>query len=157
MRKLAVLTVLAVVGVVGVAQADKPPHPQHPGHPAHPAHPAKPHPKSCAARSEGYNASGTLVSASLSRAAGRHRYNGTIEVNLTRANHRSATGDQTFTLTDARVIFHHGVNATAPAAGSRVGLHGKITELRRGCSTTDFSPTVTVHDVDIRKAKPAKP
>jgi hypothetical protein len=55
------------------------------------------------------------------------------------------------------VVFHHGVSATAPAAGSRVGLHGKITELPKGCSTTGFSPTVTVRDVDIRKAKPAKP
>jgi hypothetical protein len=151
MRKVAVLTVFAVAGFVGAAQADKPPHPLHPGHPA------KSHPKSCAARSEGYNARGALVSASLSPAAGHHRYNGTIEVNVTRANHRSATGVQTFTLTNARVIFHHGVDAIAPAPGSRVGLHGKITELPKGCSTTGFSPTITVRHVDIRKAKPAKP
>jgi hypothetical protein len=157
MRKIAVLTVFAVAGFVGAAQADKPPHPQHPVHPGHPGHPAKPHPKSCAARNEGYNASGTLVSASLSPAAGHHRYNGTIEVNVTRANHRSATGVQTFALTNAHVIFHHGVDATAPAAGSRVGLHGKITELPKGCSATGFSPTITVRDIDIRKAKPARP
>jgi hypothetical protein len=140
-----------VVGLVGAAQAVKPPHPQHPGHPA------KSHPKSCAARAEGYNASGTLVLASLSPAAGHHRYSGTIEVNVSRANHRAAKGDQTFTLTDARVVFHHGVNATAPAGGSRVGLHGKITELPKGCSTTGFSSTITVRDVDIRNAKPVKP
>jgi hypothetical protein len=157
MRKIAVLTVFAVVGLVGAAQADKPPHPQHPGHPAHPVHPAKPHPKSCTAHNDGYNASGTLVSASLSPAAGHRRYTGTIEVNVTRANHRSATGDPTFTLTDARVVFHRDVNPTAPAAGSRVGLHGKITQLPTGCETSGFTPTVTVRDVDIRPAKPAKP
>jgi hypothetical protein len=148
MRKIAVLTMFGVVGLVGSAQAVKPPHPQHP---------ATSHPKSCAARAEGYNASGTLVMASLSPAAGHHRYSGTIEVIVTRANHRAAKGDQTFTLTDARVVFHHGVNATAPAAGSRVGLHGKITELPKGCSATGFSPTITVRNVDIRTAKPVKP
>jgi hypothetical protein len=148
MRKIAVLTMFGVVGLVGSAQAVKPQHPQHP---------ATSHPKSCAARAEGYNASGTLVLASLSPAAGHHRYSGTIEVIVTRANHRAAKGDQTFTLTDARVVFHHGVNATAPAAGSRVGLHGKITELPKGCSTTGFSPTITVLNVDIRTAKPVKP
>jgi hypothetical protein len=148
MRKIAVLTMFGVVGLVGSAQAVKPPHPQHP---------ATSHPKSCAARAEGYDASGTLVLASLSPAAGHHRYSGTIEVIVTRANHRAAKGDQTFTLTDARVVFHHGVNATAPAAGSRVGLHGKITELPKGCSTTGFSPTITVRNVDIRTAKLVKP
>jgi hypothetical protein len=157
MRGIAVLTVVGVVGLAGVAQADKPPHPGHPGHPSHPGHAAKPDPKSCSARNVGYNASGTLVAASLTPAAGHHRYNGTIDVTITRANHRSASGDQKFTLTDARVFFHHGVMATAPAAGSRVGLHGKITELPRGCATTGFSPTVTVRSVDIHRAKLAKP
>ena len=154
MRRIAVLTVVGVVGLAGVAQATKPPHPQHP---AHPGHPAKPSPKSCAPRSEGYNASGRLVAASLAPAAGHHRYSGTIEVVVTRANHRSAPGDQTFTLTDARVLFAHGVSATAPAAGSRVGLHGKITELPKGCSTTGVSPAVTVRAVDVHRTKLAKP
>lgn len=87
MRGIAVLTVVGVVGFAGVAQASKPPHPQHPGHPAHPGHAAKPSPTSCAPRNEGYNASGTLVAASLAPAAGHHRYSGTIEVVVTRANH----------------------------------------------------------------------
>jgi hypothetical protein len=136
-----------VVGLVGVAQADKPPHP------SHPTHPAKSNPKSCTARNDGYKASGTLVSSSLTAAAGHNRFNGTIEVTVTRANHRAATGDQTFTLTNARVRFHHGVDATAPAVGSRVRLHGKITELPKGCSTTGFTSTITVRNVDIRAAK----
>jgi hypothetical protein len=151
MRKIAVLIVFGLVGLVGSAQAVTPLHSQHPGHPA------KPHPKPCAVRNEGYNASGILVMASLSPAAGHHRYSGMIVVDVIRANHRSAIGDQTFTLTDARVFFHHGVNAVAPAAGSRVGLHGKITELPQRCSTTGFSPTITVRDVDIRKARQVKP
>ena len=147
MRKIAVLTMFGVVGLVGVAQAAKPPHP------SHPTHPAKSNPKSCTARNEGYNASGTLVSASLTPAAGHNRFTGTLMVTLTRANHGSATGAQTFTLTDARVRFHHGVDPTAPAAGSRVRVHGKITELPKGCSTTGFTSTITVRNVDIRAAK----
>ncbi len=154
MRKIAVLAVFGVIGMGGVAQAVKP---QHPTHPTHPQDPAKSHPKSCEARAEGYNASGALVTAALSPAAGHHRYSGTIEVTVTRANHRAAKGDQTFTLTDARVIFHHGVNAAAPAAGSRVRLHGRITELPKGCSATGFTPMITVRNVDIRTAKPTKP
>jgi hypothetical protein len=55
------------------------------------------------------------------------------------------------------VIFHPGVSATALAAGSRVGLHGKITELPKGCSTIGFASATTVRNVDIRKAKPIKP
>lgn len=147
MRKLAVLTVVGVVGLGGVAQADKP---------VHPAHPAKPHLKSCEARTVGYNARGTLIHATLTPAAGHHRYTGTITVDVTKANHRFLTGDQTFTLTDARVSFHHGVSSTVPAPGSRVGLHGKVTELPKGCSTTGFSPTITVRRVDIRQADPGK-
>jgi hypothetical protein len=161
MRKFVLLTVFAVVGLVGVAQADKPPHPQHPAQAQNGAHqqsghPGKSNPKSCSTHNEGFNAVGTLVSASLTPAAGHHRYDGTIVVNVTRANHHAAKGQQSFTLAHARVFFHHGVDATDPAAGSRVGLHGKITEQSKHCSTSGFSPSVTVRDVDISKAKPAK-
>jgi GNAT superfamily N-acetyltransferase len=45
---------------------------------------------------------------------------------IRRANHHAPTGDQTFTLTGAKVRFHHGVDPTAPGTGSRVKLHGKI-------------------------------
>jgi hypothetical protein len=101
----------------------------------------------------GYNASGTLVSSSLTLAGAHDSYTGTIVVDVTRANHHSATGSQSFTLTGARVHFHHGVDATAPAVGSSVAVHGKITTLPKGCAVTGFTPTVTVHDVDIRAAK----
>ncbi len=83
--------------------------------------------------------------------AGKGRYDGTIEVNLSRANHHAPTGAQTFTLASARVKFHHGVDATAPAIGSRVKLHGKITQLSKHCSQEGFTPTITVKKVDIRQ------
>ncbi|HWF36827.1 MAG TPA: hypothetical protein VG295_15715 [Solirubrobacteraceae bacterium] len=135
-----------------MAQAAKPPHPTHPVHPSHPASPA--HPKSCTARSEGYNAAGTLTSATLTPVTGSTTlFTGTLAVNITKVNHHGTTGAQSFTLTSARVVFHHGVDATAPAAGSRVGLHGKITVLPKGCSTTGFTPTITIRKVDLRAGK----
>lgn len=146
MRKIAVLTVLGALGLVGAAQATKPAHPQHP---------AKPNPKSCTVRTKGYRSTGTLVTASLTPVAGTsHRFNGTIEVNVLRANHGAATGDQTFTLTNARVLFHGKTTATTPNA--RVTLHGKITVLPAGCPTTGFTSSTTVTRVDVNKAKKAK-
>jgi hypothetical protein len=161
MRKIVLLTAVAVVGLVGVAQADKPPHPTHPAQAQNGAHkqsghPGKSNPKPCATHNEGFNAVGSLVSASLTPAGGHRRYGGTIVVTLTRVNHHAANGQQSFTLTDARVFFHHGIDATDPAAGSRVRLHGKITELSKPCSSSGFSPSVTVRYVDISKAKTAK-
>jgi hypothetical protein len=153
MRKFVLLTVVGVAGLAGVAQAAKPPHPVHP----QPGQHGRAHSKSCTPRVEGYNARGTLVSSALTPAAGHGRYSGTLVVNVIRANHHAATGDQTFALTGARVTFHHGVDSTAPAPGSRVGLHGTITELAKGCSSTGFSPTITVRHVDIRRPKPDKP
>ncbi len=104
----------------------------------------------CLPHASGYNASGVLVSASLT-AAGHGRYSGTLEVKLGKANHRAPTGDQTFTLTAAKVKFHHGVDSTAPAPGSRVKLHGKITTLSKHCPSEGFTPTITVKKVDISR------
>ncbi len=72
---------------------------------------------------------------------------------MTKANHHGVTGNQTFTLDHVRVKFHHGVDPTAPAPGSRAKLHGKITQLPRHCPTGGFTPTITVKKVDIRQAK----
>ena len=140
MRKVAVFAVMAVVALVAPAA----------GKPTKPSKAPKPHP--CVAHQVGYNASGTLVSAALT-AVGNGRYNGTLTVNVTKANHRAPTGAQTFTLANAKVKFHHGVTAAAPAAGSRVKLHGKITHLPKRCSTTGFTPTITIKKVDIKRAK----
>ena len=95
---------------------------------------------------------GTLVNSSLT-AEENGRYSGTLEVDLTKANHQAPTGEQTFTITGAKVKFHHGVDPTMPAAGSRVKLHGKITKLSKHCPTEGFTPTITVKKVDIRPAK----
>jgi hypothetical protein len=154
MRKLAALVTLAALCVVGSAQAaqTKPPHPPK-QHVDKPTKPATPNPRRCVARNVGYNASGKLVKAALT-ALGHGRYSGPLEVNLTRANHRASTKSPTFTLSDARVVFHHGVNPAALVAGSRVKLHGKITALpNKHCSTAGFTPTITVTKVDIRAAK----
>jgi hypothetical protein len=57
-----------------------------------------------------------------------------------------------FTLTDARVVFGKGVGTT-PATTDRVTLHGKITVLPHGCTSTTFTSTTTVKDVTIKVAK----
>jgi hypothetical protein len=159
MRNVAALVAALALCVVGSAQAEKtkPPNSpkppkQHVDKPPKPAGPAKPNPGRCVARNEGYNASGKLVKAMLT-AQGHGRYSGALEVEVTRANHR-AKKSVTFTLSDARVVFHHGVNPAALVAGSHVKLSGKITALpNKHCSTTGFTPTVTVKKVDIRAAK----
>ncbi len=148
-RIFATVAILAAVGVVGPAQAAKPDHAKGPKPNSH--KPDKPKPK-CDARNVGYNASGTLVSATLTPTTDG-RYNGTLEVTLTRANHHAPTGAQTFTLTNARVKFHKGVDATAPAPGGRVRLHGKITRLPKKCPADGFTPAITIKKVDIHKAK----
>jgi len=140
MRKIVILSALGVLALAVPAQAT----PQYV--------PAHPHGHSCTPHSVGYNAWGVLVSSSLT-ADENGRYSGTIEVNVKRANHGAATGDQTYTLTAAKVKFHHGVDPNAPAAGSRVRVHGKVTKLNKHCPTEGFTPTVTVRRVDIHVPK----
>jgi len=140
MKRIAVLSTLGLLAFVVSAQAA--PH-------YTPAPPPGSH--RCLPHSVGYNASGPLVNASLT-AEEHGRYSGTLEVNVAKANHHASTGDQTFTLTAAKVKFHHGVDPTAPAPGSRVKLHGKITVLSKHCSTEGFTPTITVKKVDIGRA-----
>jgi hypothetical protein len=142
MKKILVLGTLGLLALVVPAQAAPNYAPEPPAH-SH-SHRCQPH-------SIGYNATGTLVSSSLT-AEGNGRYSGTLVVDLSRVNHRGASGEQTFTLSDTRVIFHHGVEPTAPAAGSRVKLHGKTTKLNGHCSSEGFTPTITVKKVDVRQA-----
>jgi hypothetical protein len=154
MKRFALLSALIAFAVVVPAQAKQPSHPSHPAHPAHPSHPSQgPSSKRCTALNEGLNASGTLTSATLTPAAKKGHFDGTISVDVTRANHKAATGTQTITLTNARVRFGKGVSSTAPAAGSSVRLHGKITVLPHGCTSTGFTATITIRKVDITQAK----
>ena len=136
MKKVAVFGVLGLLALLAPAQAS--PHSPAPG---------KAH--SCAPHTAGFNASGTLLSATLTP-AGKGRYDGTLEITVTKANHHAPTGDQTFNLAAARVKFHHGVDPATPAPGSRVQLHGKITALPKHCPSEGFAPTITVKKVDIR-------
>jgi hypothetical protein len=141
MKKIAVLATLGLLALAVSAQAAPKYTPAPP--------PGSPH--HCQPHNAGYNASGVLASASLA-AEGHRRYSGTLEVKLAKANHHAPTGDQTFTLAAAKVIFHHGVDPASPAVGSRVKLHGKITKLAKHCPTEGFTPTITVKKVDVSKA-----
>ena len=144
MKKLIAPIALAALVAAVPAWAAKPTHPTHPSHGKG---------NSCTTpRKEGYNARGTLVSGTLTAATTAGHYNGTLTVTVTRANHKAPTGSQTYTLTDARVHLGSGVSATALAAGEHVRLHGKITELGRKCSSSTFTPTITVHNVTITAA-----
>ena len=143
MKRLALLVVVgAAVAVPAQASTAK--------HPPYNLKPPKPYPV-CNAQDEGFYATGTLISATLTPVSA-HTYNGTIAVTVARANHHAPTGSQTYTLMNARVHFHHGVSPTAPAAGSRVQLNGTITELPDQCQMAGFTPTITVTNVDIRRA-----
>lgn len=165
MKKIVILSVLGLLALAVPAQAmteytpapTPPPHgPKAKGKGPHGKGPHNPKSHKCQPHSVGYNATGTLVTAALSPATGKNRYDGTLEVDVGKANHKAPTGAENYTLSAARVIFHHGVDSTAPAPGSRVKLHGKITQLSKHCSQEGFTPTVTIKKVDIRRA-PAKP
>lgn len=156
MNKIVILSVLGLLALAVPAQATTeytpapaPPHQPKPHKPKPPHKPKAPH--KCQSHSVGYNASGTLVSAALTQ-TDKGRYDGTIEVTVARANHHAPTGTQTYTLASARIKFHHGVDPAAPAPGSRVKLHGKITQLSKHCSQDGFTPAITVKKIDIRQA-----
>jgi hypothetical protein len=159
MRKTPIFAGLAALALAVPAQAH-----EHPGKPPR-SKVAKP--GRCEPRGVGYNARGTLLSSSLTQSAGAatperrdDRYTGSLKVNVTKANHRAPTGEQTFTLDNARVKFadadHNGV-ADEPKAGDRVKLHGKITRLKRKCDQTGFTPEITVRRVQFKAPKPATP
>jgi hypothetical protein len=157
MRKIVALIVLGALAVAVPARADKPHHPPSP--PPKPTKPKPPKPPRCAPHNAGYKATGTLVASSLAP-VGHHRFSGTIEVDVTKANHHAPTGEQTFTLSGAKVKVHRGIDPAAPAAGSKVGLHGKITELPKSCPADSFTPVITIDKVDIgppRRPHPPRP
>lgn len=152
MRRIAICSVALAAVLVVPAQA-KSPKP----------HPPKSH--KCTPHSVGYRASGALVEQALTQTAGAatprrgdDRYSGTLKVNVRRANHRAATGEQTYTLDNARVRFYdadHNGTADELKAGDRVKVRGKMTRLARKCDSSGFEPTVTVRGVHFKPAKPA--
>src|SRR3954447_498890 len=160
MRKIITIAVtgaaLAVVPALAAKPASKP------AHPAKPPHPAK-----CKINSVGYNAKGTLdVVPTLTQTKGADtptdksddRYSGDVTVTVTKANHKGLKGEQTFTLTDARVRFYDAAGDgtdDAPAVGDTVRIHGKISKLAKKCDQTGFTPTVTVRSISFQQAAPA--
>ena len=162
MKKFSIFAGLAALALAVPAQAH-----EHPGkvHKQHKA--AKQHNK-CQPRAVGYKARGTLLSLSLTQTAGGgtpelgdDRYNGSVMVNITKANHQAPTGVQPpFSLVNAKVKFadanHDGV-ADVPQAGDRVKLHGKITKLKRKCDQTGFTPEITVRRVGFKALEPVTP
>jgi hypothetical protein len=160
MRKILISLVAGAALTAAPALATKPQHPDHPAKPAKPATPSK-----CKTHKVGYNAKGVLVSQTLTQSAGADtttksddRYSGALVVNITKANHKAPKGEQTFTLTNAKVSWYDANDdgtADVPAAGDRVSVHGKITQLSKKCDQTGFTPTVTVKNISFKQAKPA--
>jgi hypothetical protein len=168
MKRFALTIGVAALVAAVPAWAAKPPHPTHPTHPTHPAHPSTPSADSgttgnagpqgggaCKVQNKGFDATGTLVSAALTPGTKKGHFNGSITVDVTRANHKGATGTETFTLSNARVAFGKGVVSTAPAAGDRVSLHGRVTTLAHECSMTGFTATTTIRDATVRAPRKA--
>jgi hypothetical protein len=128
---------------------------------AKPPKPAKA--KDCTPHTVGYKAAGSVVSQALTQTQGGDtakrgddRYSGTLTVEVKKANHRAPTGEQTYTVENARVRFYdadHNHAADVPKAGDRAKVSGKITKLRKKCDTAGFTPTVTVRKVDFKAAK----
>jgi hypothetical protein len=151
MRRVAICTVALVAAFVVPANA-KPPKP------------AKA--KDCTPHNVGYKATGSVVSQALTQTQGGDtakrgddRYSGTLTVEVKKANHRAPTGEQTYTVENARVRFYdadHNDVADVPKAGDRVKVSGKITKLRKKCDATAFTPTVTVRKADFKAAKAPK-
>ena len=100
-----------------------------------------------------YVASGQFVSWTATQ-TGSGRWTGTITVHLTRSNHHAAGDrgtDVTYTLENTKVTF--GSDANPPAAGDPVRVIGKVSELAKKCTLSGFTPTTTVHKVNIHATK----
>jgi hypothetical protein len=147
MRKtLICVAAIATVAVPSaVADAAKKPKPK----------PTKPY---CVPKNEGYKATGTLVSDNVTQTAGADtakrnddRYSGEAVVNITKANHKGLTGEQTLAFTNIKVKFHPG-KGFEPAAGDRVKLSGKVTVYGKKCVAPGPS-VVTVKKADVKQAK----
>ena len=116
-------------------------------------------PAYCVPKNVGYSARGVLVSSELTQTAGADttkrgddRYSGNVVVDVAKANHKAPTGEQSFTLTDARAKFHPR-NDMVVGAGDRVKLKGKVTTGGKKCADAD--PVVTVRKVDFKAKRTA--
>jgi hypothetical protein len=151
MRKF-LLSAAVLAAVVAVPAQAKSPNP----------HP--PQSNKCKPHKHAYIAYGTLVSQSLTQSKGADtpdkksddRWSGSITVNVTKVNHHAQKGEQTYTLTDARVRWYdadHNGQVDTPKAGDRTKLIGKITTLSKKCDQTGFTPEITIKQVKFNPAK----
>jgi hypothetical protein len=155
MRKILTIAVagaaLTVAPALAAKPADKPEHP--------------PHPAKCKINSVGYNAKGKLVALGANWAQSKgadtptdksdDRYSGDLTVDVSKANHKAPKGEQTLTLTDAKVSFYDAANDgtdDVPVAGDTVRLHGKLTKYKKKCPGD--STVITVKRVDFKQAAP---
>lgn len=109
----------------------------------------------CSAHKVGYVASGTVTAVALTQTAGQDtpndssddRYSGTLSFDVKHANHhaRGDAGKGNYTLTNARIVLGNGV--TAPAAGQRVKVTGKITTVAKKCTDKSSAGQVTIRQV----------
>jgi hypothetical protein len=155
-------TIMIAIAGAALAVAPALAKPTHSPHPVKPDHPAKSH--KCKTHNVGYNAKGLLVSHTLTQTQGTatptdtsdDRYSGDITVNVTKANHKAPKGEQTFTVTDAKVRFYDaagdGTN-DPPVAGDKVSLHGKVSKTQKKC--TPAATTFTVKSISFKQAAPA--
>lgn len=156
MKKFASLGMLAAASALAIAGpvTAKPAHPSHPAKPAHPAHPVKSH--KCVAHKVAYRAYGKFVSWTATKNTDG-TYTGTITVHVTRANHHATADvghDVTYTLTGTKVRFSKTTNP--PAAGDRVKLIGKITQVAKKCTDRSGAGTITLRKVRIRAPRTHK-
>jgi hypothetical protein len=141
MRRIAFLAmaVLALAAIVVPAQAAKP-------------KPTPPKSK-CVAHAVSYEVSGTLTTAGALTANSDGTYSGSLTVHVAKTNNHAKASKgttQSYTLDHAKVTFGHGVNKSAPAAGSRANLKGTITTEPKKC--TAFTPTTTIKKVELHRA-----
>jgi hypothetical protein len=131
MRKILISAVAGAAIAVVPAMAAKPAtHPAKPDHPTHAKGMCKPK------HVVGFNAKGTFVEWNATQDAGATTYSGTITVNVTKANHKAPTGQQTYTLNHSKVSFYNDTNGnpvTTPGAGDIVHIHGKIGHPPKKC------------------------
>jgi hypothetical protein len=115
----------------------------------------------CAAHKVAYVASGVLAApATLTQAKGADtpadtaddRYTGTLSVTVTRANPHAKDVATPVTVQANDIRLHDGVTAT-PAAGTRVRLIGKITNVSKRCSDQSVAAAVTIRKATLQRAK----
>jgi hypothetical protein len=101
-----------------------------------------------------YRSTGTLVTAILTRDAGRGHYDGTFTVKVRHVSRGARRGKQSFVLNDTPVTFGKGVRKGLPERGDQVRVAGSISALPPGCPHAGFTPFVGVAQARFTAPKP---